>query len=133
MAKDSKGHGSNGRGGADARLAQREQAMFSAGKPGLMVRPDKAAEYAANKAASKAETGELGSMHSSNQDAAAARTLAEPGHPKSAPVPVHGGATGRSDLGSMHSSNETSEGRAYNRDLALRVRNGQVGSGMKLR
>lgn len=41
--KDAKGHGSNGRGSADDRLAQRERSMFAAGKPGLLVRPDYAA------------------------------------------------------------------------------------------
>ena len=56
--------------------------------------------------------------------AAAAKTLGQ-AHPKSAQVATHPAMSGP--------DRNSSEYHSYNRDLVLRSRNGQVGSGMKFR
>lgn len=161
MAKDAKGHGSEKRGGG-GHVADMHAAI------------DAHERASANGAVDQAERGELGSMHSANQDAAAANTLGG-GHPKASAVPVHGGMSNPSPFGgnglwvktgkgtppagvTTHAPSSvktggrlvqsgqhppawasgnvdrTSDGyHEYNRDLKLRSRNGQVGSGMKFR
>lgn len=75
MAKDAKGHGSEGRGGPVT----------------VSVDPSKIGYRIAD-----IGPGGVERNITYGGDAAAAATLAQ-GHPKSAPVPVHGGATGRGD------------------------------------
>lgn len=113
MAKDRFGHGSNGR-GVSAVQARNDRmfAMFdrarAQGHTGLYSGPDKAA----------------------------ADTLAQ-GGAKSATPEIHGGMK-LSDMNDEQKravaardlKHETDD---YNRDLSLRMRNGQVGSGMKFR
>lgn len=98
--KDALGHGSNGRAGASPSLAGRTNPKIRAAMAAAKVR-DEADE-----------------AHREHVDAAQALASG----PKSAAVPVHDGAAGRSD-----------EYDEYNRDLRLRLLNGQVGSGMKFR
>jgi hypothetical protein len=127
--KDAKGHGSNGRGnyfgpppGPQTKTYQARQAMKAAKNPdswenryGTQADRDYAMAHAINDGV---DAGFKSARALAGIDGAAARALAS--GPKSAPAPVHD---------SMRSSEEDE----YNRDLRLRIRNGQVGSGMKFR
>lgn len=89
--KDSKGHGSNGKGGADYD-ARGYNPVMQGGKRMFGRQPTRA-EAAANSASVKA----FSAFAASHNDKAAAGTLAAPGHPKVAPPMVHPGASGRHD------------------------------------
>lgn len=81
MAKDAKGHGSDGRGGvhpADAAYAARQKLASERVVPALVG----------------SVTADIRNQNGIASDQQAAATLAQ-GHPKSAPVPIHAGAAGR--------------------------------------
>jgi hypothetical protein len=141
MAKDAKGHGSEKRGASGST----HNAVQLDGR----AMPSKSEQLARQNAFAAA-------VARSDADKAAASKLAEGGAPgKNTPVPVHPGAAGRAarvarEAGAVQVHDYTGragsinapgaagrqfseEGNEYNRDLALRLRNGQVGSGMKFR
>lgn len=79
MAKDAKGHGSERHGGVPVHGPDDVDRLARQGTP---------RRGASAAALDRAERGELGSLHSSNQDAAAASELAG-GHPKAVAAPTH--------------------------------------------
>lgn len=99
MAKDSKGHGSDKRGGGLTPV-QSENAPF-------VSRLGKAAGHSYLDPHDPRGDNDLGFMHTSNlNDAGAAQELAG-GHPKSGAAPVHAGAAGRKDKPYVSGSRRT--------------------------
>lgn len=118
MAKDTKGHGSEKRGAAVQNYAD-----VMKRNPG----------YGNLRAKGEA----LAAVHPDDKSAALALANA---HPKSDPVPVHDAMSKQyfpnmspADKQASRDRNSADTRDEYNRDLSLRSRNGQVGSGMKFR
>lgn len=150
--KDAKGHGSNGRGRkpleghpyhnkSDAELryiikdageAARASRGLSSYNPNSGKREDTEGKYADQ--VNDASTVLAYRRSSAASDNAAAGALGQ-GHPKSDTVAPHSAMSSRDTdaFGRPRSDESKAEYDEYSRDLSLRSRNGQVGSGMKFR
>lgn len=162
--KDNKGHGSNGKGGGNAKPSAKGMRLITTHTSGAhsakvynnpewgekVVQFFKSGAYQPN---ADYHTDDISDAHAtaqsalarySAQDGAAAKSLAS-GSSKSDPVPVHNGMSdihpndprvGSRDYDAMGHPRDALAKSDYDeasRDMALRGRNGQIGSGMKFR
>jgi len=147
MAKDALGHGSNARGGkralakpipghpfhtkSDAELRFIAKDAAEAGRNAQEMGDQRGVSKYADQVADAATV--MGYRNRGGAQDLGSRAASElASGAKSATVPVHDSMS-TDAFGRPRSAENRAEYDEYNRDLALRARNGQVGSGMKFR